>query len=270
MAERIGGLRPVSEDNAAAAARLGSTALALDIVGVVTEAPALRRITVGDPRLRDVEWHPGQDLTLSIPTGGRPVRRRYTIRRLDRDTATAELQVLLHGDGPGARWATAASAGDHLEAVGPRGKIWADPAAQWHLFVGDETFLPATFAMVESLPSGTPAIVALEVGDDIGEQPPDAAADVTGPLWVRRGRGGGSEDSAQLAQAVDGTHLAQAVAGMELPAGPGHAYAGGEHRAVAAVRAALIGRGLPPEAISAKAYWRRDKPNQGHGEPERD
>ncbi len=84
MAERIGGLRPVSEDNAAAAARLGSTALALDIVGVVTEAPALRRITVGDPRLRDVEWHPGQDLTLSIPTGGRPVRRRYTIRRWSR------------------------------------------------------------------------------------------------------------------------------------------------------------------------------------------
>ncbi len=261
MAETTGGLRPVSEDNAAAAERLGSTALALEVVGVAAEAPALRRITVGDPRLRDVEWHPGQDLTLSIPSGGRPVRRRYTIRRLDRDAATADLQALLHGDGPGARWAATVSAGDHLEAVGPRGKIWADPAAGWHLFVGDETFLPATFAMVESLPSGTPAVVVLEVGDDIGEQPLDTAAAVTGPLWVRRGQVGGSGDGAQLAQAV---------AGMELPAGSGHAYAGGEHRAVAAVRAALIGRGLPPEAISAKAYWRRDKPNQYHGEPERD
>ncbi|MST33611.1 hypothetical protein GHK86_12880, partial [Acidimicrobiaceae bacterium USS-CC1] len=144
--------RPVSPETTATAERLGAPALALRIVDVVDEAPALRRITVEDPRLADVTWHPGQDLTLAIPGGGaRSLKRRYTVRRLDHAAGTADLQVLLHGDGPGARWAAAVQPGDEVEAMGPRGKIWVRPDAAWHLFVGDEAYIPATFAMVESL-----------------------------------------------------------------------------------------------------------------------
>ena len=40
--------------------------------------------------------------------------------------------------------------------------------------------------------------------------------------------------------------------------------------AVAAIRGWLIGHGWPAEAIAAKAYWRADKSNQDHGEPEKD
>lgn len=261
MTETEDGFRPVSEALAATAERLGATALALRVVAVESEAPGLRRVTVEDPRLRDLAWHPGQDLTLSIPNGGRPFSRRYTIRRLDRDAGTADLEVLLHGDGPGARWAASVKPGDELEAVGARGKIWVGAGADWHLFAGDETYLPATFAMVESLPAGTPAIVVLEVGEDVGEQPVDTAADLTGPTWVQRN---------PVGETGHGVQLIDALAEVTLPAGRGHAYVGGEHHAVAAVRAALIGHGLPADAISAKAYWRRDKPNQDHGEPERD
>ncbi|MHB8506097.1 MAG: SIP domain-containing protein [Acidimicrobiales bacterium] len=261
MSERSDGRRPVSEENAAAAERLGTTALALEVVAVVDEAPGLRRVTVADPRLSEVDWHPGQDLTLSIPSAGRPFRRRYTIRRLARAAGTADLEALLHRDGPGARWAARVAPGDHLEAVGPRGKIWVDAGSDWHLFVGDDTYLPATFAMVEALPAGTPAIVVLEVGEDVGEQPVETSAAVTGPLWVNRN---------PVGETGHGVQLIDALADVALPAGSGRAYVGGEHHVVSSVRAALIGRGMPADAISAKAYWRRDKPNQDHGEPERD
>lgn len=258
-----GGIRPVSAETAATAERLGASGLALRVVDVADEAPALRRITVEDARLADAAWHPGQDLTLAIPDGGaRSAKRRYTIRRLDREKAVADLEVLLHGDGPGARWGAAAAPGDELEAVGPRGKIWARDGAAWHLFVGDEAYLPATLAMLEGLPAGAEATAVLEVGADVGEQPCATAATVR-PVWVERNPVGSGEPGVQLIDALEG---------LDLPAGGagGHAYVGGEAKTVAAVRAFLIGHGWPADAISAKAYWRADKPNQDHGEPERD
>ncbi len=254
-------IRPVSAETAETAGRLGVAALALQVVGVADDAPALRRLTVHDPRLAELPWRPGQDLTLCLPAAARSVKRRYTIRRLDRASSTAELLVLLHEDGPGARWAAGVRAGDHLEAVGPRGKIWADEHAGWHLFVGDETYLAATAAMAESLPAGTRALVVLQVGDDVGPQPISAAAGLQQPVWVRRNPLGAGEP---------GVELIDALAALVLPDGLGHAYVGGEHHAVAAVRACLLGRGLPDDAISSKAYWRADKPNQDHGEPARD
>jgi NADPH-dependent ferric siderophore reductase len=256
--------RPVSPETAATAERLGAPALALRIVDVVDEAPALRRITVEDARLGDATWHPGQDLTLAIPGGGaRSLKRRYTIRRLDHAAGTADLQVLLHGDGPGARWAAAVQPGDEVEAMGPRGKIWVRPDAAWHLFVGDEAYLPATFAMVESLPAGGEATVVLEVGADVGQQSHDAAASVRGPVWVARNPVGAGEPGVQLLDALESLGLPDGGAG-------GAAYVGGEAKAVAAIRGWLIGHGWPAEAIAAKAYWRADKSNQDHGEPEKD
>ena len=39
-----------------------------------------------------------------------------------------------------------------VDVVGARGKI-SLVAAPWHLFAGDETYIPATFAMLEALPA---------------------------------------------------------------------------------------------------------------------
>ena len=59
----------------------------------------------------------------------------------------------------------------------------------------------------------------------------------------------------------------EALAGVDLPPGNGHAYVSAEARVVRAVRAALSSRGLEPGQVSAKAYWRRGVPNAEHGEP---
>ena len=130
-------------------------------------------------------------MLLVAAEGNRPVRRRYTIRQLDLAQRLLTLDVVLHGDGPGERWVRAARPGDRIEGIGPRGKITTAPAADWHLFIGDESALPAIFAMTESLPGDSVATVVIEVPDPADEQELLAA----GPdrlTWLHRpGRPGG-------------------------------------------------------------------------------
>jgi NADPH-dependent ferric siderophore reductase len=162
-----------------------------------------------------------------------------------------------HGDGPGAHWAAGVAAGDVVEGIGPRGKVLVDPEAAWHLFVGDESFTPATFSMVEALTPATQATVILEVGGVDDELPLDAVACPGGPRWLHRMQSPGEPSAVVL----------DAVRAVELPVGPGFAYLGGEFHTVAAVRDLLVERGLDKEQISAKPYWRAHMANASHGEP---
>jgi NADPH-dependent ferric siderophore reductase len=69
-----------------------------------------------------------------------------------------------------------ARSGDKIEGIGPRGKITTSATADWHLFIGDESALPATFAMTGALPPGRPATLVLEIPEESDEQDLDAAA----------------------------------------------------------------------------------------------
>jgi len=192
--------------------------------------------------------------------GAQSFRRRYTIRRLDRASALLDVDVVLHGDGPGARWAASTRPGDTIEAIGPRGKITLDPAARWHLFAADESGLPATFAMVEALQPGQRAIVLLEVDGPEDELPvaPRSWVDLDLRWLHRSGVAPGRSDV-----------LIDAVDALAWPDGPGHAYLSSELGVVNALRAALLGRGLRPAQLSAKPYWRLGAANAAHGEPDR-
>jgi NADPH-dependent ferric siderophore reductase len=182
--------------------------------------------------------------------------RRYTIRQFDRETGSLDLDIFEHGTGgPGEHWAKTVRPGDVVEVVGPRGKI-SLAAASWHLFAGDETYLPATFAMLAALPAGTPAWVFLEVEGAQEEQPIEVSADVR-LKWVHRG----------AAAPGDSTGLVEAVVSADLPSPPGHAYIGAELQVVRALRTALEGQGFDSALISAKAYWGRGRANAGIGEP---
>ncbi len=243
------------------AERLGVSVYDLTVVDTAMLTPSMRQIRLSAPGLADLGSVPGQDMMLSVPrttgsdTDPRSIRRRYSIRHVDAADESVDLNVVLHGDGPGARWAAAAEPGDVIEAIGPRGKVFVNPDAAWHLFVGDEAFLPAAFAMAESLPALTPALVVMEVDSAADQLPLEAAACPEGPRWVHRSAGTGDT-------------LLGALSELELPPnGPGHAYIGGEFHAVAALRSALVGRGLSAEQISPKAYWRSDSANAGNGEP---
>jgi NADPH-dependent ferric siderophore reductase len=247
---------PPSEETTAAAARLGVTALSLTVSRITDLSPGLRAVSLADPLLAGLRHSPGQDLTLSLPAEPRPLKRRYSIRRLDQARAEVEIQIVLHGDGPGSRWASRLAVGERVEGIGPRGKITLDPEASWHLFLGDEAYLPASSAMAEALPRDRRAIMVMAKGPDVAELSPDCAAELDGPTWVERT--GPAETAAALLDALEG---------RDLSAAGGHAYLGGEAHTVAALRAGLIARGLAESAVSAKAYWRADQANAEHGEP---
>ena len=80
------------------------------------------RLTFGGPDLDKFAYRPGQDLMLRIPTSqGMLTHRRYTIRRAERRQRTLDIDVVVHGDGPGARWAANAEPGAELDTIGSTG-----------------------------------------------------------------------------------------------------------------------------------------------------
>jgi len=224
--------------------------------------PHLQRLELTAAELDGFSYAPGQDVMLLVATDGRrPVRRRYTIRFFDPGRRLLTMDVVLHGDGPGERWVRSAKPGDHIEGIGPRGKVFPNPEADWHLFMGDESALPAILAMTESLPGDAEATLVVEVPEAADEQDFSAAAR-TRVSWLHRlGRPAGDRDASQLVtEAAD----------VELPPGRGHAYLLGEATVVLALRDRLSSRGLPQDQMSPKAYWGRGRANAGHGEPARD
>jgi NADPH-dependent ferric siderophore reductase len=238
----------------------GTVRMKLEVVDSRLVTPHMQRVVLTAPELRDFEHLPGQDVMLMVDVvEGRPVRRRYTIRALDRGRQLLTLDIVRHSDGPGERWIRAATPGVTVEGIGPRGKISPAQYTDWHLFIGDDSSLAAIFAMTESLPPDATATVILEVPEpaDAQELRPHAPVQLT---WLhRRGRPAGQPDA-----------LVAAASAVTIPAGRPHAYLLGEARVVLALRQVLEERGLGPEQISPKAYWGRGKANASHGEPARD
>jgi NADPH-dependent ferric siderophore reductase len=249
-------------DASALIARLGDVAQwELEVTATFDVTPTMRRIRCTAPGLADVSYLPGQDLMLSVPTpDGARFRRRYTIRSFDPAAPSVDLDVVLHGDGPAATWAASVQPGGRIEAIGPRGKVTVDPDADWHLFAGDDSALPASLAMAESLPPSGRALVILEV-DGVDDEQPARSADGRDLVvqWVHRA----GADPASAA------NLVGALQAIALPDGWGHAYLAGELGVVAEMRKTLLERGLEAEQISAKPYWRTGRANAAHGEPER-
>jgi NADPH-dependent ferric siderophore reductase len=238
----------------------GTRRLQFTVTGSSQLTPHMRRLELTAPELDGFGYAPGQDVMVLVAAeDNRPVRRRYTIRHLDQAARRLILDVVLHGDGPGERWVRAARPGDRIEGIGPRGKITTSPAADWHLFMGDESALPAIFAMAEALPGDSVATVVLEVPDPADEQDLNAAAR-TRLTWLHRLSGRAGEAAGLAAEAAE----------VELPPGRGQAYLLGEAKVVLALRGILAGRGLPQDQMSPKAYWGRGRANGGHGEPARD
>ena len=222
--------------------------------------PHMQRLRLTAPGLDGFGYLPGQDVMLLVAAeGNRPVRRRYTIRELDAAARMLTLDIVLHGDGPGERWVRSAQPGDKIEGIGPRGKITISAEADWHLFLTDESALPATFAMTEALPAGRLATIVLEIPEANDEQELSSAAAVR-VSWLHR----------LGAPAGDPAALAAEAAEVELPPGRGHAYIFGEAKVVSRLRDILAERGLGQDQMSPKAYWGRGRANASHGEPARD
>ena len=218
-------------------------------MAVVGQAPVTERMTrvslVSEDR-EDFHWIPGQDMVLELPLpGGETARRHYTIRHFDEAEQRIDIDFVLHGDGASARWLDRVRIGDRLIATGPRGHVTAAPGVDIHLFLGDETCIPAIAAMAAGLRPSARALALIEVRDEADEQPLASPADLTLGWLYRRDAPAGS------------VHLLlKAAQGLTFNPLAAHAYVIGEASQVRAVRHHLIDRGLPKTRISAEGYWR--------------
>lgn len=237
----------------------GTRKLHFQVVENEQMSPNMQRIVLTAPELAGFSYAPGQDVMMLVAADGtKPIRRRYTIRSLDPASLALTLNVVLHGQGPGERWLRSAQPGDKIEGIGPRGKITTSPTADWHLFMGDESAMPAIAAMTESLPPDVDATLIIEVPEPDDEQEISTRAS-TRVSWLHRLGG----------QAGEPALLASEAAEVELPRGAGHVYLLGEASVVLRLREILGSRGVPADQVSPKAYWGRGRANAGHGEPAR-
>jgi NADPH-dependent ferric siderophore reductase len=215
------------------------------VVATAQLTPRMRRVTIACSELVDAQLRPAQDVELLLrEASGRRVKRRYTIRQA-RD-GRLDLDVLLHGDGPGSHWGQSAQPGDPVQFQGPRGKLELRPAP-WHLLVGDESALPAIAALAEALPADEAAAAYVEVRDGADELP-ITGADVT---WVHRGD----------APAGGADLLTAALRDVAPPPGS-RAYLMGESRAMIALRTLVEAAGVAHENVFVKGYWNLGRPDR--------
>ena len=234
----------------------------LEVLETGPLSPTMQRMVLTAPGLERLRYSPGQDVMFRVPrVDGNVTNRRYTIRSFEAARPAVTIDVSLHGAGPGTDWIRAATIGDRIDGIGPRGKVTPRMDADWHLFIGDETGMPGALAMMEALPSAATWVALLEVDSPADQQGPDSGLGPQSQLgWVHR-----------LGHSVpgDAAPLQRALAEVALPGGVGHAYIAAEARVMRRLQQSLTERGLGKEQISAKAYWRRGLPNAEHGEPSR-
>jgi NADPH-dependent ferric siderophore reductase len=239
----------------------------LTVRAVRDVTPAVRRVTLTAPatvvaaagptlallvpRVGDLDprWpQVARDGRIVWPQGSHGVAlRSYTSRRQDPAAAELDIDFVLHGDGPAAAWAAAASPGAVLgvASAAPLG----DAPAGWLLLAGDETALPAISRILAAADPRTRGVALLEVAGPEEEQPLTAPAGVE-LRWLHR------------SAATPGSGLlADAIAALARPAGEDlFAWVGAESAVVRAVRADLRGRwGLRRAQHHAIGYWRRGR-----------
>lgn len=187
-----------------------------------------------------------------LPAERWPRLRAYTVRDWDAAAGELTIDVVYHGDeGLAGPWAAGLRPGDRVLFTGPGGAYAPDPAADWHLLVGDESALPAIAAALERLPAGAPATVFVEV-DGPADELPLASPGAVELRWLHR------------ADHPVGEALVAAVRALDFRPGRVQAFVHGEATFVKELRRLLrIERGVPRGDLSISGYWRRGLNDEG-------
>jgi len=188
----------------------------------------------------------------AMPQQQWPVVRTYTVRAWDPDAAQISIDFVVHGDtGIAGPWAARAQPGDELLLSGPGGAYAPLPDADFHLYIGDESALPAIAAALESLPADAIGHVLVEVCDQESQVPVTAPAGIA-LQWVHAGN-----------RPVGG-RLVEATQRLTFRAQTVDAFVHGEAGFVKDLRKMLrVDRGVPRERLSISGYWRVGATEEG-------
>ncbi|MEU6059510.1 siderophore-interacting protein [Streptomyces sp. NPDC047097] len=187
-----------------------------------------------------------------------PANRTYTVRSWDPAQRELAIDFVVHGDeGLAGPWAARAEPGAVMYLLGPGGGYTPDPAADWHLLVGDESALPAIAASLERMPEGAVVHALVEVEGPAEEQKIAAPAGVEVRWLHRAGR-------------PVGDALVEAVTALDFPAGAVHAFVHGEAAFVKELRRHLrLERGIGRDRLSISGYWRLGQTDEAWREVKR-
>jgi len=114
--------------------------------------------------------------TEEIKAGAKVIMRTYTVRKFNLNALELDIDLVLHGEqeeisGPASTWAAQAKPGDTMLMYGP-GKIkTANLGADWFLFAGDMTALPAISCQLEQLPKNAMGYAVIEINSEQDQQP---------------------------------------------------------------------------------------------------
>jgi len=162
--------------------------------------------------------------------------RYYTVRSCG--SGELVLDVVVHEVGLVTEWASRDVVGDSVVVTEPKGSFALPADAEWLMLVGDLTAMPAMARISETV--DLPTRIWAEVRDDLAGYVPDAAH-VT---WID-------------APAEGTSRLADVVAELDWPEGPGYFWMAGESAPMRAIRKHLMrDRKLPASAYDVMGYWR--------------
>jgi NADPH-dependent ferric siderophore reductase len=198
------------------------------------------------------------DSFADLPDAKKPVVRTITVRSADTAARELAVDIAVHGDhGAAGPWAAKATPGQSMYLMGPSGAYSPDPAADWHLMVGDETALPAISVALEALPALAIGQVFIEVADP-SDEIPLAAPDGVQINWILRG---GRADLVGEERAGDHSPLVEAVKSAHWLPGQVHAFVHGEAQAVMHNLRPYIRKehGVDAKWASISGYWRRGR-----------
>ena len=193
-----------------------------------------------------------------LPDTHRPVVRTYTVRRVDQARGEISVDFVVHGEhGVAGPWASSVRPGDPAYLMGPSGAYVPDPAADWHLFAGDEAGLPAISAALEALPPNAIGRAFIEVSG------PEDQLELTAPEgvhihWIYRG---GRADLVPEEQAGDHAPLVAAVKEALWLPGQVQVFIHGEAQAVMHNLRSYVRKehGVEAKWASISGYWRRGR-----------
>ncbi|MGH3968581.1 MAG: siderophore-interacting protein [Mycobacterium sp.] len=198
------------------------------------------------------------DSFTGLPAEKQPVIRTMTVRRADPAAREITIDVVVHGEhGAAGLWAVDADPGQPAYLMGPSGAYAPDPTADWHLFAGDETALPAIGVALEALPDNAVGQVFIEIAgpeDEIALRAPDGVR----VNWIYRG---GRADLVPEERAGDHAPLIEAVQTAPWLPGQVHVFIHGEAQTVMHNLRPYIRKDRDVDAkwASISGYWRRGR-----------
>jgi len=205
--------------------------------------PHLVRVVLGGDGLAGLVSTGIPDEWVGLVVPGQFQSRYYTVRSWQDGLLT--LDVMVHDVGLVTEWVARDCVGDEVVVTEPKGAFAMSDDARWLVLVGDLTALPAIARISEwhlARPGDRTIAVHAEVPDDLSAYLPAEVREHT--TWLTPPAPGRSD-------------LAEVVRGLELPAGDGYFWMGGESAQMRAIRTHLMReRGLPGAAYHVMGYWR--------------